>query len=200
VTIKVICMGSGQMGMAALQEVIKRPELQLVGLHAYSDWKAGMDAADIINAAKELIGSIDEAKKLGFDPGTPLEKTGVLATCSFEDIVAMDADLVIYTTLGAGEDLPENDEQVRDLLRSGKGVITPTGYTFRGPMGTILPKVLKMLVRKAIRHCSVLALILVFSLSVCWSRWRVIAWRLTASLSQRCMTLHLFRHRSFCSS
>ena len=129
-TIRVICMGSGQMGMAALQEVIQRPELELVGLHAYSEWKTGMDAADIVNGAKELIGSIDAAKNLGFDSGTPLEKTGIPATCSFEEIVAMDADLVIYTTLGAGEDLPENDEQVKVLLRSGKSVITPTGYTF----------------------------------------------------------------------
>jgi hypothetical protein len=104
-TLRVIQWATGGVGRAAIQAVRDHPELELVGCWVHSAEKAGRDAGDLADAG-------------------PL---GVLATADAEEILALDADCVIYAPL-----LPNPDE-VAALLRSGKNVVTPVGWFHRGP-------------------------------------------------------------------
>lgn len=91
-TLRVVQWATGSVGVAAIKGVLEHPELELAGCWVHSTDKAGKDVGDII--------------------GT--EPLGVLATNSIDDILALDADAVIYAPL-----LP-NVEEVTALLRSGK--------------------------------------------------------------------------------
>jgi hypothetical protein len=93
---------TGGVGKAAIEGVQSHPELQLVGCWVHSPEKVGKDAGVIAG-----IGEI-----------------GVVTTGSIADILALDADCVIYAPL-----LPVEDEIVQ-LLESGKNVITPDGWVY----------------------------------------------------------------------
>src|SRR5438552_748195 len=99
-TYKVIQWATGGVGQAAIGHVLLHPELELVGCWVHSADKAGKDVG-------ELIGT---------------EPIGVLATNSVDEILAMDADCVLYSPL-----MP-NPKEVAALLRSGKNVVTPLGW------------------------------------------------------------------------
>jgi 2,4-diaminopentanoate dehydrogenase len=101
---RVVQWATGGVGVAAIKGVLEHPDLQLVGCWVHSEAKNGRDVG-------ELIG------------GEPL---GVAATNSVEEILAMDADAVIYSPL-----MP-NPEEVVALLRSGKNVVTPVGWFYPG--------------------------------------------------------------------
>lgn len=102
---KVIQWATGGVGVAAIQGVLAHPDLELVGCWVHSDGKHGRDVG-------ELIG------------GDPL---GVSATTSMEEILATEADCVVYSPL-----VP-SDEEVIALLRSGKNVVTPVGWIYPNP-------------------------------------------------------------------
>lgn len=103
-TIKVIQWASGAIGSECLKLILDRPQLQLVGLRAYSDHKIGADAGPLV--------------------GRP--PCGVLGAGSNEEILNTDADVVIYTpTLDPNAD---HDAEVRSILRSGKSVISARGH------------------------------------------------------------------------
>ncbi|BBY56751.1 dihydrodipicolinate reductase [Mycobacterium koreense] len=101
-TLRVVQWATGSVGVAAINGVLEHPELDLVGCFVYSEAKSGKDVGEIIG-------------------GAPL---GVVATDNRDDILAMDADAVIYAPM-----LPKIDE-VAALLRSGKNVITPVGWFY----------------------------------------------------------------------
>ena len=100
--LRVVQWATGSVGVAAIRAVLEHPELELVGCWVHSSAKAGRDVGDIIGTA-------------------PL---GVVATGSHEEILALDADAVIYAPL-----LPNVDE-VAALLRSGKNVVSPLGWFY----------------------------------------------------------------------
>ncbi len=100
--LRVVQWATGGVGIAAIKGVLEHPDLELAGVWVHSPDKAGKDAG-------ELIG------------GEPL---GITATNSVDDILALDADAVIYSPL-----LPNPDE-VAALLRSGKNVVTPVGWVY----------------------------------------------------------------------
>ncbi|AMO63067.1 putative dihydrodipicolinate reductase-like protein [Mycolicibacterium phlei] len=100
--LRVVQWATGGVGVAAIKGVLEHPDLELVGCWVHSEHKAGRDVG-------ELIGT---------------EPLGVVATNSVEEILATDADAVIYAPL-----LPNPDE-VAALLRSGKNVITPVGWVY----------------------------------------------------------------------
>ncbi|RAV13931.1 dihydrodipicolinate reductase [Mycolicibacterium sp. GF69] len=102
--LRVVQWATGGVGVAAIKGVLEHPELELVGCWVHSPQKAGKDVGEII----------------GVDP------LGVIATNSLDEILALDADAVIYSPL-----LPDADE-VAALLRSGKNVITPVGWVYPG--------------------------------------------------------------------
>ncbi|MCZ8377604.1 dihydrodipicolinate reductase [Mycobacterium sp. CPCC 205372] len=102
--LRVVQWATGGVGIAAIKGVLEHPDLELAGCWVHSPDKAGRDVGDLV----------------GVDP------IGVAATNSVEDILALDADAVIYAPL-----LP-NSEEVAALLRSGKNVVTPVGWFYPG--------------------------------------------------------------------
>lgn len=102
---RIIQWATGAKGIYSLREIIRHPDLELAGLRVYGTDKIGRDAGDIAGMAP----------------------TGVIATDSIDDILAIDADCVIYA---AQVRLPmdEHDDNVCRLLESGKNVIALTGY------------------------------------------------------------------------
>ena len=100
--LKVVQWATGGVGVAAIKGVLEHPDLELVGCWVHSEAKNGRDVGDLI----------------GTDP------LGVTATNSAEEILALDADAVIYAPL-----MPNPDE-VAALLRSGKNVVTPVGWLY----------------------------------------------------------------------
>ncbi|ONH30795.1 dihydrodipicolinate reductase [Pseudofrankia asymbiotica] len=102
--LRVVQWATGNIGTRSLRSIIEHPGLELVGLLVYSDAKAGKDAG-------ELAGL-----------GTT---TGVTATTSVDEIVALGADCVVYmpATLNADE--------VCRLLESGANIVTTRGEFHR---------------------------------------------------------------------
>ena len=100
--IKVIQWATGGVGRAAIEAVLRHPELELVGCRVYSADKSGRDVGGILDT----------------------EPIGVTATDSVEDILALEADCVVYSPLIG------DDRDVEALLRSGKDVVTPVGWVY----------------------------------------------------------------------
>src|SRR5687767_2162842 len=102
---RVIQWATGSMGRTSLRRIIDHPDLQLVGLFVYDERKSGRDAGDIARRAP----------------------TGVLATRRIEDILALDADVVIHTPRLSQPYSKQNDAVIQ-LLASGKNVVSTAGF------------------------------------------------------------------------
>lgn len=112
---RVIQWGTGAVGSCSLRHIIDHPELELVGVWVSGQNKAGKDAGELCERGK----------------------TGVLATSSKQEIFDLDADVVIHNALAVNAEgaLPFDDD-VEQLLRSGKNVISSVSYfspTMEGP-------------------------------------------------------------------
>ena len=108
---KVIQWASGTVGKHALRAVAERADMQLVGMYVFSDNKAGQDAGVLAD----------------------IGKLGVKATSDLDAIVAMDADVVLHTSLPSlvyGNDTTADVDAFCALLASGKNVITTVGYMY----------------------------------------------------------------------
>jgi hypothetical protein len=103
--LRVIQWATGGVGKAAIECVLNHPQLELVGCWVHSAAKNGVDVGQIL--------------------GT--KNLGVTATSSIDDILATDADCVMYSPL-----VPSDDE-VKAILRSGKNVVTPVGWVYPDP-------------------------------------------------------------------
>jgi 2,4-diaminopentanoate dehydrogenase len=93
---RVVQWATGNIGLRSLRAVIEHPKLSLVGLYVSSDAKAGRDAG-------ELCG---------------LGSSGVTATRSVDEIIALKPDCVLYMQQGYSVD------DLCRLLASGANVIT----------------------------------------------------------------------------
>src|SRR4051794_15152489 len=91
---RVIQWATGNIGSRALKTTIEHPEYELVGLYVSSPEKAGKDAG-------ELVG---------------LPATGVKASNSAAELIALDADCVLYMRQGIDWD------EVCAILESGKNI------------------------------------------------------------------------------
>ena len=113
---RVVQWATGAVGAAQLQEIIDDPELELAGLFVYSPDKVGVDAG--VLAGRESV--------------------GVLATDDREEILALDADVVLHAA-SKGHGVNTNLDDIVALLESGKDVITTTTYnhlpTYGGDAG-----------------------------------------------------------------
>jgi len=112
--LRVVQWGSGVVGRSVLRGLLDRPEFRLVGLRVFDPGKRGLDAGTIIGR----------------------EPVGVRATDDLEEILALEADCVVYASLpgraSGGDDL----ETVCRLLASGKNVVSLNGFVHprsRGP-------------------------------------------------------------------
>jgi len=107
VSYRVIQWATGAMGKTCLRAVIDHPDLELAGLYVYNKTKEGRDAGEI--ARRELA--------------------GVIATRSMEEILDIDADLVIHAPrIQFPYDAHKQD--ICRLLASGKNLITINGHSF----------------------------------------------------------------------
>jgi hypothetical protein len=100
---RVVQWASGNIGSRALRAVIEHPNLTLAGLYVHTPAKAGRDAG-------ELCG---------------LAPTGVIATHDIDEILALDADCVLYMPRACDFD------EVCRLLASGANVVTTRGEFHR---------------------------------------------------------------------
>lgn len=107
---KVIVWGPGIVGKAVLREAINKPELELVGVLAYSLEKQGLDAGEYIGLAAN----------------------GIKITCDQQQIIDMPADVVLFCpNMSTEVELDsEATNTVCQLLESGKSVVTPIGWWY----------------------------------------------------------------------
>ncbi|MBC7301873.1 MAG: dihydrodipicolinate reductase [Nocardia sp.] len=104
-SLRVVQWATGGIGTRALRGIIEHPRLTLAGLYVHSPDKAGMDAG-------ELCG---------------LPATGVTATSNIDEILALDADCVLYAPRH-----PDPDELSR-ILASGANVVSTCGQFHHPP-------------------------------------------------------------------
>ncbi len=99
--LRVIQFSTGNVGRHSLRSLIERPDFELVGVHASSPAKVGLDAAELCGLE---------------------EPTGVLATDNLDDLVSLRADCVVYTT--RAETRPnEAIEELSAFLSTGTNVV-----------------------------------------------------------------------------
>jgi hypothetical protein len=101
-TYRVIQWATGGVGRAAVEGIASHPELELVGTWVHSAAKAGRDVGEICG----------------------LEPIGVTATQDIDELLALDADCVLYAPITA------NRNEVIRILESGKNVVTPLGWFY----------------------------------------------------------------------
>jgi hypothetical protein len=99
--VRVIQWATGTVGKHAVRAVHRHPELELVGAYVYSAHKAGRDVGEIC----------------GVDP------IGVTATSDRDEILALDADCVLYMPQGEMNPMGALDD-ICALLASGKNVVS----------------------------------------------------------------------------
>ena len=116
-TYRVIQWATGNTGQRALREVIRDPDLELVGLLVYDQAKEGVDAGKLC------------------DEGT----TGVLATTDRDAVLNLDADCCVYMPRATGRGQTRagltEDELVADvsaLLEAGTNIVTTVSDLFAG--------------------------------------------------------------------
>jgi hypothetical protein len=104
---RVIQWATGSMGKNCLRAVIDHPGLELAGLRVYSASKEGQDAGKIAHRSP----------------------TGVMATRNTEEILSLDADVVIHAAR-LQPPYAHHNEDICRLLASGKNVISINGHTY----------------------------------------------------------------------
>lgn len=111
--LRVIQWATGNVGTRAMRAVVEHPDLELVGLWVSNPDKAGLDAARLIE------------RDVGYRGTCP--DTGVIATNSAAEMVALPADCVLYMRQGTDID------ELCALLASGKNVVTTRGDFHHAP-------------------------------------------------------------------
>ncbi len=101
--LRVVQWATGNIGTRSLRAVIEHPGLELVGVYVHADDKVGKDAGELCGAGP----------------------TGVLATGSIDDVLALGADCVLYMPQGC-----EVDDVCR-ILASGTNIVTTRGEFVR---------------------------------------------------------------------
>lgn len=102
---RLIIWGPGDMGGRALRTALESPEFDVVGVKVFSPHKNGRDIG-------ELVG---------------LPPTGITATTSKAEILALEADCVVHTPTTPAL-IQGADDDVVELLESGKNVVSAASY------------------------------------------------------------------------
>ncbi|MEW5808729.1 MAG: hypothetical protein AB1925_04675 [Actinomycetota bacterium] len=102
--LRVVQWTTGNVGAVALDVISRRPDLELVGVYAFSPDKVGVDAGTLCGSG---------------------EATGILATDDVDAIIALKPDCICYTPI-----LPDLELMVR-FLEAGINVVTTSNF-FRG--------------------------------------------------------------------
>src|SRR6478735_3427361 len=110
VAYRVVHCGTGNVGRIALRAIIDHPELELVGHYVNSPAKVGRDSGEIVRR----------------------EPVGVTATSDWAELVALDADCLIYF----GDSIGREEEAILDLapfLAAGTNAVTFSGFAIAHP-------------------------------------------------------------------
>ncbi len=99
---RVIQWATGNVGAYSLRALVENPRFEVVGGFVYSADKTGKDIGELCG-----IGPI-----------------GILATNDIEQILAIEADCVVYNALGETWDPNKSLEDICRLLESGKNVVS----------------------------------------------------------------------------
>ena len=94
------------MGKTCLQAVIDHPAMELVGLYVYGAAKVGKDAGTIARR----------------------EPNGILATSDIDEILDLDADVIVHCAR-ISPPFGSHDAELIRLLESGKNVISINGFS-----------------------------------------------------------------------
>lgn len=100
--IRVVQWATGGVGRAAIEGIVRHPELELVGCWVHSPDKAGADPGELA----------------GVDP------VGLAASADEDEVLGLGADCVVYAPL-----IPD-EAQVARILRAGMDVVTPVGWVY----------------------------------------------------------------------
>lgn len=123
--LRVVQWGSGYTGVSALRYVLRSPALELVGLRCFTESKVGTDAGEVAGLAP----------------------TGILATTDVDELLALEADCVLYMPADPefgditkpGTRARELLEAVVPILERGTNVVSiltsQIGPQFLGPEG-----------------------------------------------------------------
>jgi len=98
----VIQWATGGVGRAAMEAVLDRPDLELVGCWVHSEDKHGVDVGTLLGR----------------------DGCGVTATTDVDALLALDADCVLYSPLFADPAIVDR------IVASGKNVVTPLGWFY----------------------------------------------------------------------
>jgi hypothetical protein len=98
----VIQWATGGVGKAAIEGVLRHPELELVGTWVHSEKKSGRDVGEICG----------------------LGELGIIATNDVDALLATEADCVLYSPVVA-----DRATLIR-ILESGKNVVTPLNWVY----------------------------------------------------------------------
>ena len=123
--VRVVQWATGSMGKTCLRAVLDSADCELVGLYVYNPAKAGVDAGEIARRPA----------------------TGVLATSSIDEILALDADVVLHCPMLASP-YDGHDGDVKRLLESGKNVISINNYFHPWALGAAYAQDLEASARK----------------------------------------------------
>lgn len=99
--VRVVQWTTGNVARQSIAAVVERPDLELVGVYAYSKEKAGRDVGELAGLGRTL---------------------GILATDDIEAIIALAPDCVLYMPLH-----PDVEHLTR-LLRAGINVLTTASF------------------------------------------------------------------------
>jgi hypothetical protein len=109
--IKVAAIGTGNVGIHALKQLIIDPQYELTAVWVSSDAKAGKDAGELA----------------GLDVST-----GITATTDLGAVLAMKPECAVYTAL-ADNRLPDALEDYRRILAAGVNVVGSSAVFFQYP-------------------------------------------------------------------
>ena len=99
--LRVVQWTSGNVARQSVRAIVERPDLELVGMYAFTPAKVGLDAGTLAGLDEEL---------------------GVLATDDVEALLALEPDCVAYMPL-----YPNIEEMAR-LLRAGVNIVTTSEF------------------------------------------------------------------------
>jgi hypothetical protein len=114
--LKVVHCGTGNMGKIALARIIQNPDLELVGLYAWSPEKVGQDCGVLCG----------------------LPPVGVKATNNWDELVALKADCLSYF----GDSIGREEQSIREVipfLEAGTNVVSFSAFALAHP-GTAPPE------------------------------------------------------------
>jgi hypothetical protein len=102
VAYRVVQWATGNVGRAAIEGILEHPELELAGCWVHSEDKDGMDVGAVVGR-----GSL-----------------GIAATRDVDELLALDADCVVYSPIFA------DPHVLTRILESRKNVVTPLGWFY----------------------------------------------------------------------